>query len=122
MFMNTTLRAAVHLGKDYDTSLRFVKNYLWKTTGQLFRETEKLISGQTETTGVSLKYCQEKRWVLTCLLHSRAYQYAIATVYVFSDFVLCLGKMGGNPVESRKKQIQWYPDNDFLSELNRVDG
>ena len=56
MFMNTTLRAAVHLGKDYDTSLRFVKNYLWKTTGQLFRETQKLISGQTETTGVSLIY------------------------------------------------------------------
>ena len=30
MFMNTTLRAAVHLGKDYDMNLRFVKNYLWK--------------------------------------------------------------------------------------------
>ena len=28
MFMNNTLRAAVHLGKDYDTNLRFVKNYL----------------------------------------------------------------------------------------------
>ena len=54
MFMNTTLRAAVHLGKDYDMNLRFVKNYLWKTTGQLFRETEKLVSGQTETTGISL--------------------------------------------------------------------
>ena len=25
MFMNTTLRAAVHLGKDYDTNLRFVE-------------------------------------------------------------------------------------------------
>ena len=54
MFMNTTLRAAVHLGKDYDTNLTFLKDYLWKTTGQLFRETEKLISGQTETTGISL--------------------------------------------------------------------
>ena len=40
MFMNTTLRAAVHLGKDYDTNMRFVENYLWKTTGQLFRETK----------------------------------------------------------------------------------
>ena len=41
MFMNTTLRAAVHLGKDYDMNLRFIKNCLWKTTGQLFRGTEK---------------------------------------------------------------------------------
>ena len=52
--MNTTLRAAVPLGKDSDMNLRFVKNYHWKTTGQLFGETEKLISGQTETTGISL--------------------------------------------------------------------
>ena len=28
MFMNTTLRAAVHLGKDCDTNLRFVKNWI----------------------------------------------------------------------------------------------
>ena len=62
MFMNTTLQAAVHLGKDYDMNLRFVKNYLWKTTGQLFRETEKLISGQTETTGKSLINFQDSRW------------------------------------------------------------
>ena len=52
--MNTALRASVHLGKNYDMNLRFVKNHLWKTTGQLFRETEKLISGQTETTGFGL--------------------------------------------------------------------
>ena len=38
MFMNTTLRAAADLGKDYDMNLRFVQNYLWKTTGQLFRK------------------------------------------------------------------------------------
>ena len=41
MFMNTTLRAAVHLGKDYDTNLRLIENYLWKTTGQLFSEKQK---------------------------------------------------------------------------------
>ena len=103
--MNTTLRAAVHLGKDYDTNLRFVKNYLWKATGLLFRETEKLISGQTETTGMSLTNFQDLRWVSTSLLHSRAYQYFTAKVYVFSDSVLCLAKMRDTLVESWKKQI-----------------
>ena len=63
MFMNITLQAAVHLGKDYDTILIFVKNYLWKTTGQLFMEKEKLISGPTETTGISLINFQDLRWV-----------------------------------------------------------
>ena len=28
MFMNTTLRATIHLGNDYDTNLRFAKNSL----------------------------------------------------------------------------------------------
>ena len=61
--MNTTLRATVHLGKDYDMNLRFVQNYLWKTTGQLFSETEKLISRQTETTGKSMIIFQDLRWI-----------------------------------------------------------
>ena len=112
MFMNTTLRPAVHLGKDYDMNLRYVKNHLWKTAGQLFRETEKLITGQTEITGMSLINFQDLRWASTSLLHSRAYQYSTVEVYVFSDSVLCLGKMG----------IQWYSDNNYVSELNRIDG
>ena len=122
MFMNTTLRAAVHLGKDYDANLRCVKNHLWKTAGQLFRETEKLVSCQTETTGVNVIDFQDKRWVSTSFLHSRAHQYATAKVHVFSDSVLCLGKMGDDPVESWKSKIQWCSDNNYFSELNRKDG
>ena len=30
--------------------------------------------------------------------------------------------MGNDPVESWKKQIQWYSENDYFSELNRIDG
>ena len=105
MFMNTTLRASVYLGQDYDTNLRFVKNYLWKTTGQLFSEAEKLISGQTETTGISLINFQDLRWVSTSLLHGRTYQYSTANAYVFSNSVLCLEKMGDDPVESWRSKI-----------------
>ena len=103
-------------------NLRFVKNYLWKTRAQFFRETEKLNSGDTETAGISLINFQDLRWVSTSLLHSRAYRYSTAKVYVFSDSVLCLGKMEENLVESSKKQIQWYSDNNYFSELNRIDG
>ena len=60
--------------------------------GTAFRETEKLISGQTKTTGLSLINFQDLRWVSTSLLHFRAYQYATVKVYVFSDSVLCLEK------------------------------
>ena len=76
-----------------------MKRILWKTTGQVFRETEKLVSGQTETTGINLINFQDLKWVSTSLLHSRAYQYSTAKVYVFSESVLCLGKKETIPME-----------------------
>ena len=56
------------------------------------------------------------------LLISRAYQYSNAGAYVFSDSVLCLGEMGDDLVESWKRQIQWYPENNHFKEMNRIDG
>ena len=92
--MNTTLRAAVHLGKDYDMNLRFVKNSLWKTTRQLFRETQKLISDQTDTTGISMFNFQDLRWVSTSLLHCRAYQYSTAKSLCLLRLCALFGKNG----------------------------
>ena len=51
MFMNTTLRAGVHLGKDYDTHLHYAKNHVWDSLGQLFGETKRLICEQSEILG-----------------------------------------------------------------------
>ena len=39
--MNTTLRAAVHLGKDCDINLRVVKNYLLENNGTAFQRNRK---------------------------------------------------------------------------------
>ena len=35
IFLNATLQAAVHLRRDYDANLRYVKSHLWKTAGQI---------------------------------------------------------------------------------------
>ena len=40
IFLNATLRAAVHLGQDYEVNLRYVKNNLWNSVGQLSNETD----------------------------------------------------------------------------------
>ena len=93
MFMNTTVRAAVHLGKDNDANLRYAKNHIWKTAGKLFSETEK--AGQWSARNHWHKHDQFPRsevWS-TSLLYNRAYQYSTAKAYVFSDSVLCLVKM-----------------------------
>ena len=49
IFLNTTLRAAVHLGQDHEAYLRNVTNNLWNSVGQLFRKTGKLISQHNES-------------------------------------------------------------------------
>ena len=120
--MNVTLRAAIYLGTDHDVNLRSAQNSSWKTTRQLFGHVEKLIGGQTETTGISLIASRDPRWISTSLLHSRAHQYSTAKDYVFSDSVLCLGKMGDRPIESGKEKIQWYSNENWFSELNQIDG
>ena len=74
VFMNATLKAAVHLGNDHDGNLRHVKNSFWSSTGQLFGRREKLISAQTETLGLSLIDSKDSRWISRSLLRSRAYQ------------------------------------------------
>ena len=51
--MSVTLQAAVHLGRDYLSNLRSVKNQSSKSAEQLFRTIDKLIKEQTEITGLS---------------------------------------------------------------------
>ena len=40
IFLDATLRAAVHLGRDHEVNLRYVKNNLWNSVGQLFWKTD----------------------------------------------------------------------------------
>ena len=95
IFLNATLRAAVHLGQDYEANLRCMTNNLWNSVEQFFRETGKLISEQKkEITGVSTINFEELTWMSTSLLCSKAYRITNAKTYVLSDSVLCVRKMG----------------------------
>ena len=122
IFLNTTLETAVHLGQDYEANLRFVKNHLWNSVGQLFNETGKLIREQTEITGVNTRNFKECVWMSTSLLRSRAYQITNAKTYVFSDSVLCVGKMGDDLVATCKSKIKWYSENIHFKDVIRIDG
>ena len=105
MFINTTLQAVVHLGKAYDTNLRHAKNHLWNSLGQIFDETKRLISDQSEILGsktpeiVGLKTIEfkETTWRSTSLLCESVYQITHAKVHIFSDSVLCVEEMGDDP-------------------------
>ena len=62
IFLNATLRAAVHLEPDHEANLRYV---LCNSVGQSFHKTGKLISEQKEITGVSTHNFRELTWMST---------------------------------------------------------
>ena len=90
-FMSVTLQAAVHLGKEYTEKLRSTNNQPMTSLRQLFQVTERLITDQTEITGLTTIDWQQAMWRETTLLTDRAVQFATAKTSVFADSVLCVG-------------------------------
>ena len=122
IFLNATLRAAVHLGQDYEVNLRCAKKNLWNSVRQIFRETGKLISDQNEITCFRTLVFQDATWMQTSLLCDKAFQITNTKAYVFSDSVLCVGKMGDDPLATWKSKIKWYSENKHFRDMNRIDG
>ena len=89
-------------------NLRFVKNHLCNSVRQLFNETGKLIREQTEITGVSTTSFKDATWMSTSLLFEYAYRITNIKTYVLSDSVLCVGKMGDDPVATWKSKIKYF--------------
>ena len=85
IFLNATLRAALHLGQDHEANLRYV---LCNSVGQSFHKTGKLISEQ-EITCVSTLNFRQLTWMSTSSLCKKAYQITNAKTYAFSDSLLC---------------------------------
>ena len=105
MYLNTALRAAVHLGQDHDANLHYVKNHPWNSVGQVVNETGKLISEQKEITGVSTTDFQDATWMSTSLLCEKAYRIANAKVFVFAASVPCVGEMKGDQTRHGRAKL-----------------
>ena len=47
-----------------------------------------------------------------------------ATVYIFSDSVLCLGKMNQNPTSNTvwERQLEWFKESSQYRTLDTIDG
>ena len=58
----------------------------------------------------------------TSLLYEKAYRITNAKTYVFSDSVLCVWKMGDDPISILKSIIEWYSENNHFKDMNRIDG
>ena len=96
--MSSTLQASVFMVKNYSDNLHSIKNTEDLTMKQMFDISEKLITEQDEIFGVKTIYWDNSSWKYLSLIGDETVINLQRTeVYVFSDSVLCLGKVHRHP-------------------------
>ena len=94
MFMATTLNAATFMGKNFSTIQSVVKNHESLTLKQMFDVTAQLVNNQEEINGL----WEKNSWTRLSLIDDEiVIKLQRTKVYVFSDSVLCLGKVLQHP-------------------------
>ena len=99
MFMSSTMEASVIMGKNYSDNLQSIKNTGKNLTlKQMFEISEKLILEQSDEIFVVSQISWENSpWKQLSLVNDEeVISLSHAKVYVFSDSVLCLGKVTQN--------------------------
>ena len=100
LFMSSTLEASVFMGKNYSENLHSIENTRNNLTlKQMFDISENLIVGQSdEIFGVTPINWEDSSWThLSLVSDEKVKSLSHAKVYVFSDSVVCFGKMNQNP-------------------------
>ena len=103
--MSSTLQASVLMVKNYSDGLHSIKNTEDLTMKKMFDISEKLMTEQSdEMYGMSTINWEHSSWKYLSLVGDEQGISLLHTkVYVFSDSVLCLGKVNENP----KSNIAW---------------
>ena len=98
MFMAATMNAATFTGKNFSTIQNFIINSRDLTLKQMFDITAKLVGEQEEINNLDKIHWEKNSWKQLSLIGDETVINLQRTkVYVFSDSVLCLGKILQHP-------------------------
>ena len=98
MFMAATMNAATFMGKNFSTIQNFIKNSGDLTLKQMFDVTAQLVNDQEEIHGLDRINWEKNCWKRLSLIGDETVINLQSTkVYVFSDSVLCLGRILQHP-------------------------
>ena len=126
MFMSSTLRASVFMVKNYSDNWHSIKKTEDLTMKQMFDISEKLISEQSdEIYGVKRINWEDSSWKYLSLLgDEQVISLQCTEVCVFSDSVLCLGKMNENPQSNiaLEDRLTWFKSSSQYRTLVQIDG
>ena len=125
MFMSSTLEASVFMGKNYSENFHSIKNTGNNLTlKHMFDISEKLIVGQSdEIFGVTPINWEDSSWKQLSLVSDEEFtSLSHAKVYVFSDSVLCLGKVNQNPQSNTvwEDKLTWFKSSSQYRTLDTI--
>ena len=118
--MSVTLEPAVFMGKNYSDYWHSIKNTKDLTMKQMFDISAKLVSEQDEIYGVKTIDWENYSWKYLSLIgDEQVISLQRTKVYVFSDSVLCLGKIHENPQsnDAWEQRLEWFKTSQELQKL-----
>ena len=125
MFMSGTLESAVFMGKNYSDNWHSIKNTKDLIMKQMFDISAKLVSEQEEIYGVKTINWEDSSWKYLSLIgDEQVISLQRTKVYVFSDSVLCLGKIHENTQSNGawEQKLEWFKTSQEYRNFDRIEG
>ena len=125
MFMAVTKNAATFMGKNFSTIQKFIMNSEDLTLKQIFDITAQLVNDQKEIHGLDKIQWEKDSWTRLSLIGDETIiNLQRIKVYVFSDSVLCLGKILQHPDsnEAWMKRIERITTDQSYRDFDSING
>ena len=125
MFMAVTMESAIFMGKNFQNNRNSVANTTDLTLKQMFDISAKLVTEQEDISGLETIGWENHSWKYLSLIgDERVINLQRTKVYVFSDSVLCLGKIHQNPEPHKawKERIGWITSSQSYRNFDGIDG
>ena len=125
MFITVTMESAVFMGKNYLNKCQSIANTSDLTLKQMFDISTRLVSEQDEISGLEIIGWENHSWKYLSLIgDERVINLQRTKVYVFSDSVLCFGKIFENSKsnDAWEQRLGWLKSSSKYRNFNRIDG
>ena len=124
MFMAVTMESATFMGKNFQINQNSIVNTTDLTLKQMFGISAKLVGEQDEISNLETIRWEKHSWKYLSLIGDERVNLQRAKVYVFSDSVLCLGKVHQHPEsnEAWKNRIEWITTSQSYRDYDGING
>ena len=123
--MSVTLESTVFMGKNYLDNRHSITTTKDLTLKQMFDRSARLVSEQDEMSGLKTIGWKNHSWTYMSLIgDERVINLQRTKVYVFSESVLCLGKIFENTQsnDAWEERLGWFKSSTVYRNIDRIDG